>query len=68
MPEDLLIDRRDGVVEVTFHRPERRNAFTQAMYAALHDLADELALGEAEGRVRIKVVDREEMVRISRAE
>ena len=43
MFEDLLIDRRDGVVEVTFHRPERRNAFTQAMYAALHDLADELA-------------------------
>ncbi len=34
-----------------------------------HNLdAHELALGEAEGRVRIKVVDREEMVRISRAE
>lgn len=41
--EELLVQRRDGVVEVTFNRPERRNAFTSAMYAALRELCDELA-------------------------
>lgn len=40
---ELLIERRTGVVEVTFNRPERHNAFTQAMYAGLHELCDELA-------------------------
>ncbi|MET3962860.1 enoyl-CoA hydratase/carnithine racemase [Marmoricola sp. OAE513] len=41
--EELQVNRRDGVVEVVFNRPERRNAFTSAMYAALRDLCDELA-------------------------
>lgn len=41
--EELLVQRRDGVVEVTFNRPERRNAFTSAMYAAMHELCEELA-------------------------
>ncbi|GAB3855856.1 enoyl-CoA hydratase/isomerase family protein [Nocardioides maradonensis] len=41
---DLIIDReRAGVVTVTFHRPERRNAFTQAMYQQMRDLWEELA-------------------------
>ncbi|SFB86898.1 Enoyl-CoA hydratase/carnithine racemase [Nocardioides terrae] len=40
---ELSVDRRPGAVEVTFDRPERHNAFTQAMYAALHELCDELA-------------------------
>jgi enoyl-CoA hydratase/carnithine racemase len=31
------------VVEVTFNRPERRNAFTRAMYAELRELCTELA-------------------------
>lgn len=35
---DLLINRHDGVVEVTFNRPERRNAFTQAMYGEMREL------------------------------
>ncbi|GAB7002839.1 enoyl-CoA hydratase/isomerase family protein [Nocardioides sp. AN3] len=43
---DVRIERRtagDGHwVEVTFDRPERHNAFTQAMYAELHDLCDAL--------------------------
>lgn len=43
MTADLLVERRPGVVEVTFDRPERHNAFTQGMYAALHDLCDTLA-------------------------
>lgn len=40
--EELQIHRRDGVVEVVFNRPERRNAFTAAMYAGLRDLCEEL--------------------------
>jgi enoyl-CoA hydratase/carnithine racemase len=41
--EELLVSRREGVVEVVFNRPERRNAFTSAMYAGMRDLCDELA-------------------------
>lgn len=41
--EELQIQRRPGVVEVTFNRPERRNAFTSAMYAGMRELCDELA-------------------------
>jgi enoyl-CoA hydratase/carnithine racemase len=40
--EELQITRREGVVEVVFNRPERRNAFTAAMYAALRELCDDL--------------------------
>ncbi|THV09257.1 enoyl-CoA hydratase [Nocardioides caeni] len=41
--DDLLIDRDRlgaGVLEVTFNRPERRNAFTKDMYLRLRDLWD----------------------------
>jgi len=41
--EDLLVSRGDGVVEVTFNRPHRRNAFTKEMYGDLRTLCDELA-------------------------
>lgn len=47
MSDELLVRRSDGVVEVTFHRPERRNAFTRAMYGALRELCDELATDDA---------------------
>ena len=40
--EELQVHRREGVVEVVFHRPERRNAFTAQMYAGMRDLVDEL--------------------------
>jgi enoyl-CoA hydratase/carnithine racemase len=40
---DLRVDRGAGVVTVTFDRPERHNAFTEAMYAELRALCDELA-------------------------
>ncbi|MBM7516511.1 enoyl-CoA hydratase-related protein [Nocardioides nitrophenolicus] len=44
MTADLLVDRdRPGVVTVAFHRPERRNAFTTAMYAGMLELWRELA-------------------------
>jgi len=49
--DELRIERRAGVVQVTFERPHRHNAFTQAMYAALHDLCDELA-----GETTVKVL------------
>ncbi len=35
---DLLIERRDGVLAITFNRPHRRNAFTRAMYGELRQL------------------------------
>lgn len=50
--DDLQIQRRPGVVEVTFNRPERRNAFTSAMYAGMRELCDELA-GASDVRVLV---------------
>lgn len=41
MPE-LQVRRTDRVVEVTFNRPERHNAFTREMYGGLRDLCTEL--------------------------
>ena len=41
--DELQIARTDHVVEVTFARPHRHNAFTEAMYVALGDLCRELA-------------------------
>lgn len=43
MSDDLLVTRQDGVVEVTFNRPHRHNAFTREMYAGLKDLCGELS-------------------------
>lgn len=40
--EELVVRRRQGVVEVVFNRPERRNAFTSAMYAGMSELCAEL--------------------------
>ncbi|MGZ6744552.1 MAG: enoyl-CoA hydratase-related protein [Nocardioides sp.] len=42
MTDELRIHRTDRVVEVTFDRPHRHNAFTRAMYEALRALCDEL--------------------------
>lgn len=42
MSEELRVERRDGVVEVTFNRPRRHNAFTRGMYDALRALCAEL--------------------------
>lgn len=44
--DELLIDRDRlgrGVLEVTFNRPERRNAFTKDMYAGLRALWEQTA-------------------------
>ncbi|MCY7339574.1 MAG: enoyl-CoA hydratase/isomerase family protein [Sphingomonas bacterium] len=37
MSEHVLVERRDAVLSLTLARPERRNAITVAMYAALAD-------------------------------
>lgn len=39
----LLVRRRPGAVEVTFHRPAKHNAFTDAMYDGLLALTSSLA-------------------------
>lgn len=44
---DLVIERGDGVVEVTFNRPEKHNAFTRAMYLDLRELFGSLASDDA---------------------
>lgn len=53
---DLLVERdrlAPGVLEVTFNRPERRNAFTQAMYQQMRDLFEATA---ADRSVRVVVL------------
>src|SRR5256885_15131529 len=40
MTEQVLIDRRDGVLTLTLNRPEKKNALTPAMYAAVGDAID----------------------------
>ncbi|MDZ5621255.1 enoyl-CoA hydratase-related protein [Nocardioides bizhenqiangii] len=43
--QELIVDRDrlgPGVVEVTFNRPHRRNAFTRAMYGDLRAMCEEL--------------------------
>ncbi|WP_110205397.1 enoyl-CoA hydratase-related protein [Nocardioides daejeonensis] len=43
MSEDLLVRRDGAVVEITFNRPERHNAFTKAMYAGIWETCQGLA-------------------------
>lgn len=50
--DELLIAREGAVVQVTFNRPERMNAFSFAMYAGLHELMDSL-VDDAEARVLV---------------
>ncbi|WP_168582136.1 enoyl-CoA hydratase-related protein [Gephyromycinifex aptenodytis] len=40
--DELLVHRREGVVEITFNRPHRHNAFTTAMYIGLLELFAQL--------------------------
>ena len=37
MSEHIIVERMDAVLSLTMARPERRNAITVAMYAALAD-------------------------------
>lgn len=50
MSEHVQIERRAGVLAITLARPERRNALTVAMYAAL---ADAITAAGNDGSVRV---------------
>src|SRR5688500_16843550 len=41
MNEHVRVDQADGVLAITLARPERRNALTVAMYAALADAVEQ---------------------------
>src|SRR6476661_4711938 len=43
MSEHVRVERQDGVLAITLARPERRNAITVAMYAALADAIESAA-------------------------
>lgn len=43
MDVPVLVERRDSVLSITLARPERRNAITVAMYAALADAIESVA-------------------------
>lgn len=47
---DILTTQADGILTITFNRPEKKNALTAAMYAAL---ADALEKTEADDAVRV---------------
>lgn len=49
---DLLTDTSDGVLTITFNRPERKNALTPAMFAAIPRL---LRDAEADRAIRVVV-------------
>ncbi|HEX8839412.1 MAG TPA: enoyl-CoA hydratase-related protein, partial [Sphingomicrobium sp.] len=43
MSEHVRVEKADGVLSVTLARPERRNAITIAMYAALAEAVESAA-------------------------
>lgn len=49
---EILTARADGILTITFNRPEKKNALTSAMYAAM---ADALETGETDDAVRVVV-------------
>ncbi len=50
MSEQVIIEQADGVLTLTFNRPEKKNALTDAMYAAL---ADAMEAAENDPAVRV---------------
>jgi enoyl-CoA hydratase/carnithine racemase len=50
MTEDVVITRRDGVMEVRFNRPDKKNALTRAMYAAV---VEAFEAADADASVRV---------------
>lgn len=48
---DILTDVTDGVMTITFNRPDKKNSITRAMYAAMAD-----ALAQARDQAAIRVV------------
>ncbi len=52
MPKHIAIDRKDGIQTIRMQRPDKKNAITRQMYAAM---ADALATGDADPDVRVHV-------------
>ncbi|MEY2740948.1 MAG: hypothetical protein RL283_1050 [Actinomycetota bacterium] len=50
--ETLIVERRDGVVTVTMHRPAKKNAANETMWAELRATFEDVA-GRAEDRVLV---------------
>lgn len=46
--EDTLVERRDGLVVVTFNRPEKKNALNAANWAALDQVLSEMTANPAD--------------------
>ena len=55
--EDLLADVSDGVAVLTMNRPDRRNAISEAMVAAMGRMLGELEIDDAVGCVVLVIVD-----------
>lgn len=49
---EILTDKADGILTITINRPEKKNALTSAMYAAM---ADALEAAEIDAAVRVIV-------------
>jgi len=47
MSENILTELSGGILRIEMHRPEKRNALTSAMYAAMADALDRAAREEA---------------------
>ena len=47
MSEELLVERREGIVHVTLNRPQARNALTFGMYEGLAKLAAEASADDS---------------------
>jgi len=53
MTDHIRTEQKDGVLTVTLNRPEKKNAITQAMYAALAEAAER---GRTDDAVRVLLV------------
>jgi len=56
---DLLIDRTERVLTITFNRVDKKNSFTAAMYA---EMADTLTAAQADDAVRVVVFQGHETI------
>jgi enoyl-CoA hydratase/carnithine racemase len=56
MSEHVLISQADGLCEIRFNRPDKRNAITAAMYAAL---IEALSRADADDTVRVVLISGE---------
>lgn len=53
MTQFILTDKTDGVLRIAFNRPDKKNAITQEMYAAL---TQSLKAASADPRVRVALI------------